>query len=307
MRSPNMRKLKRRKKGMNRMMGWETNGEMEQHLLYHKALIEDNVEAEKIDRYMRILAEDVGETMPDPVDESIRSVFRMVLDHDFNPWSIDLSEFVRLYTDKISDGNVDIIVAGKLVHMAWKVLRMQSDATLMESERYEETVMDWGFDFDPEFFDETESLYVPSIALQQAFHRSPTRPVTMIELLDAFEDAREEIEMQIEREVKRQELKAKEPRMSNTSHDDDGEKEVEAVWSRIEKLGTGAFTVSDLYTSDLKDNITTFLSVLVLVRDGKLAIWQDEMPYGEIFIEIKTDWMSGIVEDEPEQVIRGEL
>lgn len=291
-------------------MGWETttNGEMEQHLLYHKALIEDNVEADKIDRYMRILENDVGEIMNDPVDESIRSVFRMVLEHDFNPWSIDLSEFVKMYTKKIADRNVDIIVAGKLVHMAWRVLRLQSDATLEESERYEETVLDWGFDFDPEYFDESEDLYVPSVMLHQAIHRSPTRPVTMIELLDAFEEARDEIAMQQERERLRLELKAKEPRkFSNVSHDDDGEKDVEAVWSRIERLGTGPLSLSDLYTGDIKENVTIFLAVLVLVRDGRLAAWQDELPYGDIFVEIKMDWMSGIVEDEPEQIMRGVL
>jgi len=289
-------------------MGWETANGMEQHLMFHKALIEDSVESEKIDRYLRILENDSGEIMQDPVDESIRTVFRMVLERDFDPWSIDLSEFVKVYTDRISGGNVDIIVAGKLMHMAWRVLRMQSDATLEESERYDVTVEDWGFDFDPELFDDSEEMYIPSVALQHAIHRSPTRPVTMIELLDAFEEARYEIEVQQDREKAREKLMVKEPKkFSNLSHDDDSEKDVKAVWSRIERLGTGPLSLSDLYTGSIRDNVTTFLAVLVLVRDGKLAIWQDELPYGDIFVEIKVDWMSGIVEDESEQIIKGVL
>ena len=44
-------------------------------------------------------------------------------------------------------------------------------------------------------------------------------------------------------------------------------------------------------------NITVFLSVLQLVRDGKLTIWQNELPYGDIMVEIKVDWMSGKLED----------
>ena len=43
-----------------------------------------------------------------------------------------------------------------------------------------------------------------------------------------------------------------------------------------------------------------FFSVLQLVRDGKLNIWQDELPYGDIFIEIKMDWTAGTDEDLPQ-------
>ena len=49
--------------------------------------------------------------------------------------------------------------------------------------------------------------------------------------------------------------------------------------------------------NDVEANITTFVSVLHLVKDGKLTIWQDNMPYGEIFVEIKMDWSDGVVED----------
>ena len=286
-------------------MGWDaTNEGIMEHLMFHKALIDDNVGSEKVDRYMRILADDVGETMPDPVDESIRSVFRMVLEHDFDPWKIDLSEFVRLYTTKISNHEVNIIVAGKLIHMAWRVLRMQSDATLQESESYEEEILDYGFDIDMDFFEEREDLYVPSIMLQEAFHRSPTRAVTMYELVEAFEEAREEIDIMEERELLRQQLIAKEPRkFDNKAHEEDTKIEVERVWRRIQRFGTGPLQLSDLYTTDIKENITVFVSVLHLVRDGQLAIWQDDLPSGQIFVEIKMDYAFGKVENQVAQMI----
>ena len=47
----------------------------------------------------------------------------------------------------------------------------------------------------------------------------------------------------------------------------------------------------------MDDNIAVFLSVLQLVRNGKLNIWQNELPYGDIMVEIKVDWMSGKLED----------
>ena len=294
-------------------MGWEAtaSGEMEQHLSFHKALIDDSVGYEKIERYLRILEEDVGETMTDPVDESIRTAFRLVLEHDFDPWCIDLSEFVRLYSNKVMNGRVDIIIAGKLVRMAWRILKMQSEATLKESERYDEAVLDWGMDFDPELFEEEqEGIHIPQVLLREAVYRASTRPVTMIELLDAFDEAREEIELHEERERIRLELKAKEvppEKFNNKAHEEDNEKAVERIWKRIENLGTGPIALSDLYTADIRENITIFWSVLKLVSDGRLAVWQDDMPRGEIFIEMKMDWMNGYIEDEKPQMMDGVL
>ena len=280
------------------MNGGTTNETLEQHLLFHKALIDDNVASEKIDRYLNILNEAPDcERMQDPVDESIRTVFRLVLEQDFDPWSIDLREFVRTYTNKVNSGSkLDIIVAGKLILMAWKVLRMQTDATKMESDRNEDY-----FEFEElqeEIVDYEPTLYVPGISLRETYARTPQRPVTMMELLDAFEEAREEIIASVERERVRQELRAKEPKVfDNKAHKEVSENDVELVWQRIQRIGTGAFSITELFVPNVDDNITVFLSVLQLVRDGKLNIWQNELPYGDIMVDIKVDWMSGKLED----------
>ena len=282
--------------------------DLEQHLLFHKAMAEDAEAYKRIGGYMEILAQaESGEMLQDPVDESIRSVFSLVLENGIDPWEIDLSEFVRMYNRKVASNQFDMIVAGKLMLMAWKILRMQSDSTRMRSEPPVEDVMD---DFDDSFFYEDEPLVVPDVEFVPAFQREPTRPVTMYELIDAFEDARKEIQIQQERERVRAELKARQPqaKFENKAHDEDDERDVEAVWKRIQKLGTGQICIDDLYTGDLMENLTVFVSVLHLVRDGKLAVWQEELPYGEIYIEIKTDWVSGTLEDNnggriPEAVI----
>ncbi len=280
------------------MNGGTTNETLEQHLLFHKALIDDNVASEKIDRYLSILNEAPDcERMQDPIDESIRTVFRLVLEQDFDPWSIDLREFVKTYTAKVNSSNkLDIIVAGKLILMAWKVLRMQTDAAKLESDRPTES-------FEFEDFEDIEAdyeptLYVPGISLRETYARTPQRPVTMIELLDAFEEAREEIIASVERERVRQELRAKEPKtFDNKAHKEVSESDVEAVWQQIQRIGTGAFSITELFVPNIDDNITVFLSVLQLVRDGKLNIWQNELPFGDIMVEIKVDWMSGKIED----------
>lgn len=273
------------------------NEALEQHLLFHKALIDDDTGTERIDKYMDILSGDTeGERMLDPMDESIRSVFSLVLEHDLDPWKIDIREFVKLYSDKVKNSMFDMIVAGKLVHMAWKILRLQSEATVANSEEPQEEVFEDFGDYD--FYVEEDPLFIPQVTLKEAQYRSPVRPVSVMELLEAFEEAREEMEISAERERIRLELKAKEPRkFDNKAHDEDDEKDIELVWERIQKFGTGTISLTDMYSADVNENITTFVSILHLVRNGKVAIWQDELPRGEIFIEMKLDWMTGTVED----------
>ena len=273
--------------------------ELEQHLLFHRALADDDESLRRLGGYMDILSRaESGERLQDPVDESIRAVFSLVLENGMDPWEIDLSQFVRMYEAKVSSDSFDMIVAGKLLLMAWRILRMQSEST---RERSEPPVEVFEEEVDDSFFYDDEPMYVPEVSFREAYQREPVRPVTMYELIDAFEDARKEIEIQRERERVRAELRAKEPKtFQNKAHEEDDEQDIEAVWRRIEKLGTGQISIRDLYTGSLDENLTVFVSVLHLVRDGRLAVWQDDLPNGEIYIEIKTEWTSGTIEDSPE-------
>ena len=273
--------------------------ELEQHLLFHRALADDDESLRRLGGYMDILSRaESGERLQDPVDESIRAVFSLVLENGMDPWEIDLSQFVRMYEAKVSSDSFDMIVAGKLLLMAWRILRMQSEST---RERSEPPVEVFEEEVDDSFFYDDEPMYVPEVSFREAYQREPVRPVTMYELIGAFEDARKEIEIQRERERVRAELRAKEPKtFQNKAHEEDDEQDIEAVWKRIEKLGTGQISIRDLYTGSLDENLTVFVSVLHLVRDGRLAVWQDDLPNGEIYIEIKTEWTSGTIEDSPE-------
>ena len=61
------------------MSGDATTMEMEQHLLFHKSMINDSVSSEKIDRYRKVLSEEKDhERLQDDTDESIRTVFRLM-------------------------------------------------------------------------------------------------------------------------------------------------------------------------------------------------------------------------------------
>lgn len=281
------------------MDGYTSMEELRQHLLFHKAMTEDPDSYKRIGGYMDILANATdGERLQDPVDESIRSVFSLVLENGIDPWEIDLSEFVKMYNRKVAANSFDMIVAGKLLLMAYKILRLQSDSTRISCEPPQEPEFVEDF-IDDSFFEEDERpMYVPEVAFREAYHKEPTRPVTMYELIEAFDEARKEIDIQKERERVRSELKAKEPRrFDNKAHDEDDEKAVEMVWQRILRLGAGQIPITDLYVKDIRANITTFVSILHLVRDGRLEVRQEVLPYGEILVEIRADGFNGTVED----------
>jgi segregation and condensation protein A len=272
--------------------------DMEHYLLFHKALSDDSDSYDRINGYMGILEKaGSGERLNDPVDESIRAAFSLVLENGIDPWEIDLREFVKLYTKKVAENRFDMIVAGKLLLMAWRVLRLQSEATCSRSdEPFEEEF------FEFEFEDEDVALTVPEVAFRQAYSREPLRPVTMYELLGAFEEAREEMEVQRERERVRTELEEKLPKkFEDKAHQEDDKQDVEFVWERILKLGTGPIHIDELYTKDLMENLRTFVAILHLVMDGKLDIYQASLPRGVIVIEMKVPGIPTSLETQESQ------
>ena len=279
------------------------------HLLFHKALIGEDQDDQRMDRYLEILTEaEEGEALSDPLDESIRAVFHLVLNQGFDPWDIDLMEFTRLYAGKIKDDGVDLIVAGRLMHMAWSVLRLQSEETLSENDREDDLFF---FDWETDDLMESEDppkLYLPAEMLKESPRRTPTRPVSLMELLDAFEEARTEAELMQTRERNRQELKARPARdFRNNAHEEDMERDVELVWEKVQMIGAGPISMVDLFTESLNENISTFLAVLYLVRDGRLALWQDDLPHGEVYLEMKVDWASGVVENAPQAEVQEKM
>ncbi len=95
----------------------------------------------------------------------------------------------------------------------------------------------------------------------------------------------------------REQLKLTPENFDPKSHAEDLEREVEAVWKRIAKCGPGPVSLDDLCTGDKEDRVTVFVSLLFLARNAKIALWQDDLPYGEIFLEMKIPWDIATLED----------
>ena len=103
------------------------------HFLFHKAIISDEPDdGEKLDTFIGI-AQDImdghhleGRT---PFEKQAFSILELVLENHMDPWEIDLIQFSGLYLEKVREEEfIDFITAGKLVFMAWSILKLQSDA-----------------------------------------------------------------------------------------------------------------------------------------------------------------------------------
>jgi len=275
------------------------------HLMFHKALIDEGKGAEKIDRYLGLLrsAEDEHQLSGrEPLDRSLQLVFELVLSNELDPWDVDLMKFAKLYGQKMRSEEVDFIVAGKLMHMAWSILHMQSREVLVLNDRRDELFCaEWDMDAMGQFVEHPlpdVDLAVPeNVELTEVVRHHCTRPVSLIDLLDAFDTAQQEVEIAINRQRVREQLLKVQVKFDGKSHSDDQEKDVAETWARIMRCGNGPMALEDLFEGDKEDCIKVFVSLLFLARSGKISLWQDELPYGQIFLEIKLPWEIGQLVD----------
>ncbi len=274
------------------------------HLLFHKSLIDDSDDAARINEYVELLQQTnqgniIG--IHDPVDRSIAIAFELVMQAHFDPWDIDLVQFSTMYLKRAKDENIDLITAGRIIHMAWKILRLQSDnlvINLQEPALDDETDFSWD-DFSTDMWLSADDEYtytnllmtVPDPPIEEPVRRESTRKVTLIELLDAFDFARKEAEthqiMEQRRREERKRLKdASRKRMKGTAHEDNLEEDIVEIWEKIKQCDQSQILITDLCEDTSREElIKTIISVLFLAYDNKIRVYQKQFPYGKIFIK----------------------
>ncbi len=273
------------------------------HLLFHKSLISEDDDSERIDRYLHMVEEiDKGMhiVVDDPFEKSIAAAFELVIEHMFDPWDINLREFTKMYLKQVRrDGYVNFVVAGKLVFMAWSILKLQSEEVLVWAEppkQEEETFFsDW--ELDPALYQEPEDLdYThavlnrPSPPIHDPVRTDNKRPVTLIELVDAFDEARKEAELQMKINQMRDRARTERvPCFSDKVHREDLNEDIALTWRRLCEFDGKPVPLKDLCNGDIWDRVTVFVSVLFLAGMSKVRIWQRKFPYGDIMIKRLTD------------------
>ena len=286
-------------------------GDVLNHLMFQKAIIEDDAvqgREARIETYLKMVGEmQNGTLLPseDPFEKSVALVFELVVNHQMNPWDINLIEFSKMYLSRVRKASeLNLIIAGKIVYMAWEILKLQSEQVLQRVDRPEQVEMmfdGWNPDNLDLFVDPFELgtgemlLHTEEMPIDEKVRRKSDRPVTLIDLLDAFEEAKKESD--IRQELSKFMQKYKRPEFDDKSHKEDLEEDIADVWERIQKCGQGSITITDLYATGKDDRVKVFISMLFLARMGKIHIWQDKLPYGEIFLELKVPWDIAQLED----------
>ncbi|MCJ2555670.1 MAG: hypothetical protein LN415_00980 [Candidatus Thermoplasmatota archaeon] len=269
------------------------------HLLFHKALISEQENGERITEYLQMI-EEINKGMHiacrDPMEKSLAAAFELVIESKFDPWDINLVEFTKMYLKKVKlDGDVNFVVAGRLILMAWSILKLQSDEVLEDATPQlpaEECFFsDW--DIPLEFYQAPEDLDYTNVImhtgmnpLKQAVRRQPERKVTLIELVDAFDEARRESECRAKIESLRvASTEQRDVEFHSKVHKENLSEDMAATWSRIRQFNGEAIPLHNLWDNDVWDRVTVFVSVLFLCMMNKVKLWQRRMPHGEIFVK----------------------
>ena len=273
------------------------------HLLFHKSLIDEKDDALKINHYIDMLQKtDEGEhiSIEDPFERSIAIAFELVIQQHLNPWDIDLVNFSTMYLKRAKEEKIDLITAGRIIYMAWKVLKLQSNDLVVTMEAQKEKYEPFGWeDIPTEMWLTKDDAYsytnlvmnMPESPLEEPIRRDAKRKVTLIELLNAFDEARKEseehqlLEQQRQEERERLSILARK-RMKGTAIEDHLEEDVECIWKRIKNQSKRTMTLNEICEKNNREEIIKVLiSILFLAYENKILVYQREFPYGKIFIK----------------------
>ena len=194
----------------------------------------------------------------DPFDRSVALVFQMFQSTDLDPWDVDLSSFLEMFSSRIEKSeNIDLPTCGRLIRMAWAILRNQASSLIERQERALDFEEDdtWDFEggWETEFDDEDYNFSVgvlsgaaddvlPSI-FEGRVHREEGRPVTLGELLMGLQEAGRLAEEQRTREriaqERREALSTARERFSGSLHIEDLEGDLERTWNALRSRSEG--------------------------------------------------------------------
>ena len=248
----------------------------------------------------------------DPFDRSVALVFQLFQNSDLDPWDVDLSVFLDLFTERINNSeNIDLPTCGRLVRMAWSILRGQASSLIERQERslIEEEINDtWEFEetWESEFSDEDYNFSVgvltgaadevlPSM-FEGRIHREEGRPVTLGELLMGLQAAgRLSEEQRMREQIAKERREANEKaraRFGGSLHVENLEDDLKRTWDAlrsrtISKESTDLSEIVDILRensvrsgisreeAESEAQVTALVSSLFLTHRGYAEVSQD--------------------------------
>jgi chromatin segregation and condensation protein Rec8/ScpA/Scc1 (kleisin family) len=258
----------------------------------------------------------------DPFDRSVALVLQLFQSSDLDPWDVDLSSFLVMFNERIKESeNIDLPTCGRLVRMAWCILRGQASTLLERQERAfdseEEDVWEFDGGWESEFDDADYNFSVGVLtgaadeALPQMFegriHRDESRPVTLGELLLGLQDAgrlaaEQRLREEIAKERREANARARE-RFSGSLHVEDLEGDLQRTWESLKARSNGAGKpivlqdlVHDISSKSMESGIdkeeaeaeaqvTALVSALFLTNRGYVDLKQEKGRNGKITLK----------------------
>jgi len=269
------------------------------HLLFHKAIGEGGINIDKYLEILRGISEGDHLTMEDPRDRTTALVFELVIKESFNPWDIDLKRFAGSYLRRLNS-DLDFITAGRLIFMAYRILRLQSTELLESLSEPAEDEFDDYMEIEGWMEDDASYTYTRKVVemrkppIEEAVMHRGDRPVTLFELMEAFNEAAQDslemrehnLRMKKERNRLARLRRINRKHVGDKIHDEDYKEVMKDVYNVLRNLGERKITFSQLVPNSSTDEITTFIALLFLNFDEKIEIRQKNFPLGEIIITI---------------------
>jgi len=258
----------------------------------------------------------------DPFDRSVALVLQLFQSSDLDPWDVDLSSFLEMFNERIKESeNIDLPTCGRLVRMAWCILRGQA-STLLEKQEHafdfeEEEVWDFDGGWESEFDDADYNFSLGVLtgaadeALPQMFkgriHRDESRPVTLGELLMGLQDAgRLAAEQRLREEIAKERREANDrarERFSGSLHIEDLEGDLQRTWESLKTQSSEAGKpigledlVEDISSKSVESGmpkeeaeaeaqVTALVSALFLTNRGYVDLKQENGRNGKITLK----------------------
>ena len=259
----------------------------------------------------------------DPFDRSVALVFQMFQSSDLDPWDVDLSCFLEMFSSRIENSeNIDLPTCGRLIRMAWSILKGQASDLIERQERaldFADEDDNWEFEggWETDFDDADYNFSVgvlsgaadevlPSM-FEGRIHRDEGRPVTLGELILGLQEAGRLAEEQRIREKiaeeRRDALSVARKRFSGSLHVEDLEGDLERTWEALisRARGNGSNISLEDISSELMDRsmnygvqveeaqaeaqVTALVSALFLTNRGYTELSQEPGKDGTITLK----------------------
>jgi segregation and condensation protein A len=269
------------------------------HLLWHKAMVGDDEDGAKIAQYVDIVqASRDGEhvALKAGFNRDLAIAFELVIQHHLDPWDLDLSKFAELYLKEAKERGVDLVTAGRIILMAWTVLKLQSQdvadrAVIRQAEPEApgwQDIPDVNWSEDQVDYN-ARLLSLPKAPIDEKIRHKGDRRVTLMELLSAFEEVHAESQARLilnqEKLAARLSLQRRmRGRVGGMMHKDDLEAEIQETWTRILEVPAHPIALSGICEPSAADVVQTFNAILFLAKMQRIQVTQEDFPRGEVWI-----------------------